>query len=233
MNDKKIAFIIAVNNEQYFEECCFYIHRLSVPAGYDIDIIAIREADSMCAAYNAGMNNSDAKYKVYMHQDVMIRNVQFIENIIKIFKQNLKVGMIGMIGGTCMPETGVIYRAWDIGMVDCRDPDMAYYLEGQQNMPKKDVIVEAVDGLLMATQYDITWREDLFTHFDFYDVSQSFEMRKAGYQVLVPYQKTPWVIHDSGFAKLTYYDEERKKCKKEYPQYLYADNGFEFTYDRE
>ena len=168
-----------------------------------------------------------------MHQDVMIRNVQFIENIIKIFKQNLKVGMIGMIGGTCMPETGVIYRAWDIGMVDCRDPDMAYYLEGQQNMPKKDVIVEAVDGLLMATQYDITWREDLFTHFDFYDVSQSFEMRKAGYQVLVPYQKTPWVIHDSGFAKLTYYDEERKKCKKEYPQYLYADNGFEFTYDRE
>jgi hypothetical protein len=90
MNDKKIAFIIAVNNEQYFEECCFYIHRLSVPAGYDIDIIAIREADSMCAAYNAGMNNSDAKYKVYMHQDVMIRNVQFIENIIKIFKQNLK-----------------------------------------------------------------------------------------------------------------------------------------------
>lgn len=233
MNDKKIAFIIAVNNEQYFEECCFYIHRLSVPAGYDIDIIAIREADSMCAAYNVGMNNSDAKYKVYMHQDVMIRNVQFIENIIKIFKQNLKVGMIGMIGGTCMPETGVIYRAWDIGMVDCRDPDMAYYLEGQQNMPKKDVIVEAVDGLLMATQYDITWREDLFTHFDFYDVSQSFEMRKAGYQVLVPYQKTPWVIHDSGFAKLTYYDEERKKCKKEYPQYLYADNGFEFTYDRE
>ena len=90
MNDKKIAFIIAVNNEQYFEECCFYIHRLSVPAGYDIDIIAIREADSMCAAYNVGMNNSDAKYKVYMHQDVMIRNVQFIENIIKIFKQNLK-----------------------------------------------------------------------------------------------------------------------------------------------
>ena len=61
------------------------------------------------------MNNSDAKYKVYMHQDVMIRNVQFIENIIKIFKQNLKVGMIGMIGGTCMPETGVIYRAWNIG----------------------------------------------------------------------------------------------------------------------
>lgn len=96
MDDKKIAFIIAVNNEQYFEECCFYIRRLFIPAGYDIDIIAIREADSMCAAYNAGMSNSDAKYKVYMHQDVMIRNNKFIENIIHIFKGNLEIGMIGM-----------------------------------------------------------------------------------------------------------------------------------------
>ena len=63
---------------------------------------------------------------------------------------------------------------------------------------------------MIATQYDIPWREDLFTHFDFYDVSQSFEMRRAGYKVLVPYQETPWVIHDSSFAKLTYYDEARK-----------------------
>lgn len=59
----------------------------------------------MVLAYNAGMNNNDVNI-VYIHQDVMIRNVQFIRNIIKIFKQNLKVGMIGMIGGACMPETG-------------------------------------------------------------------------------------------------------------------------------
>lgn len=41
------------------------------------------------------------------------------------------------------------------------------------------------------------------------------------------------MIHDSSFAKLTYYDEARKICLKEYPEYLYADGGFEFTYDRE
>lgn len=40
-------------------------------------------------------------------------------------------------------------------------------------------------------------------------------------------------FHDSGFAKLTFYDEERKKCLKEYPEYLYADGGFEFIYDKE
>ena len=41
----------------------------------------------------------------------------------------------------------------------------------------------------MATQYDVPWREDLFDGFDFYDVSQSFEFRKAGYTVGVPVQR--------------------------------------------
>lgn len=233
MQTTLITFIICVNNELYYDECVYYINRLLIPKGYSIDIIAIREADSMCAAYNAGMQSSDAKYKIYMHQDVMIREIHFLEYIIELFKQNENVGMIGMIGGTQMPKTGVTYRAWNVGMLDCRDPDMAYFMAGAKDMPQTDTIVEAIDGLLMATQYDIPWREDLFTHFDFYDVSQSFEMRKAGYQILVPYQEIPWVIHDSGFAKLTYYDEERRKCLKEYPEYLYADGGFEFIYDKE
>lgn len=233
MQTKLITFIICVNNELYYEECTYYINRLLLPEGYDIDIIAIREADSMCAAYNAGMQSSDAKYKIYMHQDVMIRDIHFLEHIIELFTQNKNVGMIGMIGGTKMPKTGVTYRAWNVGMVDCRDPDMAYFMAGAKDMKKKDTIVEAVDGLLIATQYDVPWREDLFNHFDFYDVSQSFEMRRAGYDILVPYQEKPWVIHDSSFAKLTYYDEARKICLKEYPEYLYADGGFEFTYDRE
>ncbi len=217
----------------YYEECTYYINRLVLPKGYDIDMIAIREADSMCAAYNAGMQSSDAKYKIYMHQDVMIREVHFLEYMIELFAQNENVGMIGMIGGTKMPKTGVTYRAWNVGMVDCRDPDMAYFMAGAKDMKREDTIVEAVDGLLIATQYDVPWREDLFTHFDFYDVSQSFEMRRAGYDILVPYQEKPWVIHDSSFAKLTYYDEARKICLKEYPEYLYADGGFEFIYDRE
>lgn len=233
MQTTLITFIICVNNELYYDECVYYINRLLIPKGYSIDIVAIREADSMCAAYNAGMQSSDAKYKIYMHQDVMIREIHFLEYIIELFKQNENVGMIGMIGGTQMPKTGVTYRAWNVGMLDCRDPDMAYFMAGAKDMPQTDIIVEAIDGLLMATQYDIPWREDLFTHFDFYDVSQSFEMRKAGYQILVPYQEIPWVIHDSGFAKLTYYDEERRKCLKEYPEYLYADGGFEFIYDKE
>lgn len=232
MNDKKIAFIICVNNELYFEECRYYINQLHIPQGYEAEVFGIREAVSMCAAYNLGMQSTDARYKVYMHQDVFIRNRDFLQDMLRLFAGDETVGMIGMVGGNRMPKTGVAYRAWDTGTVDCRDPDMAYFLAFEPEV-RQDAQVEAVDGLLIATQYDVPWREDLFVNFDFYDVSQSFEMRRAGYRILVPYQKVPWVIHDSSFAKLDHYDENRRICMSEYADYFYADGGHEFIYNGE
>lgn len=228
VEDRKdtIAFIICVNNELYFEECRYYIEHLEVPAGYDIDVIGIWEADSMCAAYNLGMQSSDAKYKVYMHQDVFIRDSRFLEKTLRIFKEHPKTGMIGMAGGIGIPENGVVYSSWNVGKVDCREPDLSYVLLCGPNQTK-DQTVDAVDGLLMMTQYDLPWREDLFSDFDFYDVSQAFEFRRAGYEIVVPYQEEPWVVHDCGFAKLTNYDRNRKICMEEYPEFFNVPEGEE------
>lgn len=231
-NEKKIAFISCVNNKLYFEECKHYIEKLHIPAGYEIEVLAVEGAVSMCAGYNEAMQSTDAKYKIYMHQDVFIRDVEFLDKIVQIFKENSKIGMLGMVGGVRMPKTGVVYRAWNIGKVDCREPDLSYYLEGDTKK-KQNEVVEAIDGLVMITQYDIPWREDLFANFDFYDASGAFEMRRKGYEVVVPYQETPWVIHDSSFAKLGNYDVNRKICLKEYPEFLYAENGYEFSYNEE
>lgn len=65
MNEKKAAFIICVNDEGEFSECKYYLDRLNVPEGFETDIICVREADSMAAGYNAAMESTDAKYKVY------------------------------------------------------------------------------------------------------------------------------------------------------------------------
>ncbi|MGN0350679.1 MAG: glycosyltransferase family protein [Roseburia sp.] len=230
--ENQIAFIVCVNNEIYFEECQYYISRLRVPEGYEIDVIEIREADSMCAAYNYAMRESAAKYKIYMHQDVQIQNTDFLFELLKIFKADRQIGMVGVVGGIGMPKTAVIYLAENVGMVDCREPDIAYRMicdpDGREQKE-----VDTIDGILMATQYDIPWREDLFQDFDFYDASQSFEMKRAGYKVVVPYQETPWVIHDCGFAKLDKYDRNRKIFQKEYAEFLTEDNGFEFVYQQE
>lgn len=230
--NEKICFIICASNEIYLNECTYYIKNLKCPHDMEVDIICIRGAESMCGGYNEGMKQSDAKYKIYLHQDVFIRNRNFIPDIVNIFRSDPSIGMIGMVGGIGMPQNAVTYLAWNAGCVDTREPDAAYRMICAPNQ-EKDMAVDAIDGLLIATQVDISWREDLFQNFDFYDVSQSFEMRRAGYKIVVPYQREPWVIHECNYAKLENYDSNRKICQKEYPEFLTEQDDFEFVYHRE
>ena len=76
--------------------------------------------------------------------------------------------------------------------------------------------MDAIDGFLMVTQYDLPWREDLFDKWDFYDCSQSMEFIRQGYRVVVPNMKAPWCVHDCGFINLENYDTERQKYVAEY-----------------
>lgn len=211
MNHRKICFIICVNHERYFEECLYYLNHLWVPEDYEVDILAIREANSMAAGYNEGMRGTDAKYKIYMHQDVFIVNRNFLGELLDIF-QDASIGMAGMIGSPELPESAVMWLGDRIGAIYSND--IVHSVIWQYNRGLCDV--EAVDGLLMATQYDVPWREDIFTGWDFYDVSQSFEFRRKGYRVVVPDMKEPWCMHDDGFLKMTDYNNARLKFLAEY-----------------
>ena len=219
LNEKKFAFIICTNNEFFMDECRYYLNRLVVPEGYDVDIVEITEAKSMAAGNNEGMYYSDAKYKIYLHQDVFIVNRNFLIDILDIFTQNCNVGMIGMVGTPYLCKDGTMWRGIRFGGF--------YKLESYTKnglvrhfLPLNSgfMDVEAIDGLLMATQYDIPWRDDVFHKWDFYDVSQSFEMRRAGYRVVVPGQNCNWYIHDCGVINLTNYDGERKLFLKTYEE---------------
>lgn len=214
MDAKKICFIMCTNDRQYTEESMYYINRLCIPKGYTIEVLTVKDAPSMAAGYNEGMQASDAKYKVYLHQDVMIVENTFLERILKIF-DNPEIAMLGMIGTPKLAENGIMWYSERIGKLYIGDIySMGAYELGEVNGTYQSV--EAIDGLLMATQYDIPWREDVFKKWDFYDVSQSFEFRKRGYQVVVPRMEKPWCIHDDGFMNLENYYEERKKFLKEY-----------------
>lgn len=214
-NEKKVGFILCCNNSQYQKECCSYLEELERPEGYELEILPIIGAESMTSAYNQGMGQLDAKYKVYLHQDVLIWNRHFIYDMLKIF-ENTKVGMIGVLGGNDIPDDGIVYRAWNMGMTYSCDTQDAGIKQGDNPEPGSFCEVEAIDGMLMATQYDVPWREDLFAGWDFYDISQSFEFRKRGYSVVVPYQKEPWCMHDCGRSKLQNYNEGRRILLEEY-----------------
>ena len=212
MNSNKFCFISCVNDSRYAKECIYYINHLTIPKGYEVDILTISDAASMTAGYNAGMRESDAKYKIYLHQDVFIVNKSFLSDLLKVFEDE-SVGMAGMVGSPKLPDHAVMWYRDRVGRIYTSNVVSA----GISIMGGTETLeVEAVDGLLMATQYDIPWREDLFTGWDFYDVSQSFEFRRKGYRVVVPAMDDPWCIHDDGFLNLSNYYKERRKFLAEY-----------------
>lgn len=220
MNEKKFCFIMCVNSQFFYEECIRYIERLVIPDGYEIDVISITEARSMTEGYNQAMQVSDAKYKIYMHQDVFILYPYFLQSIIDIFASDDSIGMIGIVGAEKMAIDGVMWHDWRRGKLYEGNMENKFdemnYETYRYNVSDGLWSVMAIDGLLMVTAKDIPWREDLFDGWDYYDVSHSYEVIRGGYKVVVPEQKLPWCLHDDGILNLKNHDKYRKIFLKEY-----------------
>jgi hypothetical protein len=219
MNENKMAFIICSNDEVCMNECMKYINRLNVPEGIETDVIVVQGAESLCSGYNAAMNDSDAKYKVYMHQDVFILNLNFIADVINTFKSHPDYGMLGVIGADRIFQDANYWLEWNTGATRCggfMDEKISHNIGKHEPylMP-----VVAIDGMIMITQYDLPWREDLFDGFHFYDASQSFEFIKANYLVGVVPQPSVWCNHDCGWSGMRNYDYYRKIFCREYAGY--------------
>ena len=192
----KIAFITCVNDEEKYEECLLYLRHLRLPGGMTAEYIPMRGAASMAAGYNAAMRSSDARLKVYLHQDVLVVNKDFVRDIQEIFADG-SIGMIGVVGCRSLPASGIWWdgmRCYGRVLHAC-EPESVVDSEMQE--PEGPYVeVEAADGLLLATQYDIPWREELFRGWHFYDTSQCMEFARRGKKVVVPNQTADfWCVH--------------------------------------
>lgn len=219
MNEKQIAFIICTNNNLWYSECVRFINELEIPAGYTTDVLCIQEADSITQGYNAGMQASEAKYKVYLHQDTFIINKRFIYDILDVFQKDETIGMLGVLGAKELSKDANCYLDWRWGKIQAND-GLVMMQSDFLRQPNEGSceLMKAVDGMIIITQHDVPWREDILDGWDFYDVSQSLEMQRAGYKVVVPYQKEAWTYHDCGCPNLAKYDLYRVKMQENYPE---------------
>ncbi|MBB6215728.1 GT2 family glycosyltransferase [Anaerosolibacter carboniphilus] len=221
INNKNICFITLVNDEKTYEKALYHMNRLTIPEGYNVEILCIKNAKSMAAGYNHGMKYSDAKYKVYLHQDVSIINKDFIKDFLTIFEKYPSIGLMGVAGSKTIPSNGIWWESPQrYGQVyDNHTGQMS--LLRFNDVENEYVKVKAIDGLLMITQYDIPWREDLFDGWHFYDISQSMEFQKSGFEVAIPKQVTSWCIHDCGIVNVQNgYEKYRITFLQEYGQEL-------------
>lgn len=222
MNNHKVCFIYCVNDEALFAESVRYVHALEIPEGFQIEVLPVSGASSITAGYNFAMSSSDAKYKVYLHQDVFITNRQFISDIVTLFASNSKLGMIGVAGAADIPVSGIWWNAAEKYGKLFESHTGKMELLSFREVTGDYKPVQAIDGLLMVTQYDVPWREDLFKGWHLYDSSQTQEFIRAGYEVGVPHQEKPWCIHDCGIVNVRNgYEANRDIFLEEYSRDLF------------
>ncbi|TCS79623.1 glycosyltransferase family protein [Pectinatus cerevisiiphilus] len=224
IDGKKICFIVCTNDEKKYNKCLQFIRKINIPNGYKKENLIVYGAHSITSGYNAAMKKTNAKYKIYLHHDVYIINSNIIYDILNLFKTHPKLGLLGIAGAKLLPTNCI----WGAGT--------GKYGKIYHYFPKEDKVlftdfsngakmafdyedVEAIDGVLMITQYDIFWREDIFKGWHYYDLSQCMEFKKNGYKVGIPNVDEPWCIHETGM-NLTGYKEAQKIFIKEYGKFL-------------
>lgn len=226
MNEHKFAFIICTNNEIYLQECLYYLNQLIIPEHYEIDILTIHDAACMTVGYNEGMASTDAKYKIYMHQDVFIINRNFLSDIVSIFQSDSSIGMIGMVGYPIVSRSGFMWHEARLGAVPLYGVGDAYANSDCNTYHyslTKDGFDDAalLDGLMMITAYDLPWDDTNLKDWHFYDAFQSMNFLLNGYRVVVPDQKLPWFIHDDGkYLSMWNYNKYRKLFMEKYADYI-------------
>ena len=142
--------------------------------------------------------------------------------LVREFRQYPEYGLAGVVGVRRMPENGIWWEGEKLGSI--RDKLTGEFLDYQYQMDSRhSQLASAVDGLLLATQYDIPWRTDLFTGWHFYDLSQAYEFRRLGFRTIVLPQQAPLCVHNSVKPSVEGFEEDRQRFVQEYAAELAED----------
>lgn len=213
----KICFIFYVNDTDYYKETLKYIERLRVPDGFTVESLCITNEESIAKGYNEAMGVTNAKYKIYLHQDVRIINQDFLFEVLNTFQSSKDLGLIGVIGSKDINNKGVWWNCNEMYGKVYENDDGKMKLMNFKEVKKSFEKCKIVDGVIIMTQYDLQWREDIFDGRHFYDAAQCFEFINEGYEVAVIRQYDPYCIHDRSIITIEEeYEKYRQKFVKEY-----------------
>lgn len=194
MKEKKLCFITCVSDETLYNEALYYIHKLVVPDGYQLECITVWKPSSMAAGYNQAMAASDATYKIYLRQNVFLLNKHFLLDLLRLFDAHTDVGMIAAAGGARLLPDGIWHHACErYGTVwENSGGTMRKHCFGASADDLQDI--QAAAGFWIATQQDVPFREEHFAGSAFCEASQSIEFLRKSLRVVVPSWESPSCI---------------------------------------
>jgi Glycosyltransferase like family len=215
-----LAFLCCVDDDAKLERLEASVRALEPVAGVDVATFTVREESSLARAYNRLLRDAAGwRYKVYVHQDVVLLNRRLVADLVRLFRRRT-IGLVGLAGCRFLPPSYVWWNGSGLYGRVLEDRGKGPQLLDFGDPPGEYAPTECVDGLFLATQYDLPWDERI-PGFHFYDVAQSTRFLLGGYEVVVARQGEPWVRHDMGV-----------RDKAHLPAYAAAQEAFAALYGR-
>ena len=214
MNDRKIA-VIAQCDPNGISAIRPYIDALDIPNGYAVELIEVRPDGNVADTYRRAMEASDAKYKIYLAPGSILLRLNFFAEMLRVFEDPM-IGVMGLVGTAQLSTTGVLATSPFVKgrLLYADDTDFnGADIDGEMEQ------VMAVSGDLIATQYDIPWRSDLFYRDCFFIEAQCIEFQRKGYRTVVPKQEEAWLL--SGKKEFQYDEASREVFLDTYSSEIY------------
>ena len=189
MNEKKIA-VIAQCEVEGASAIRPYLSAIDVPQGYEVELIEVSAHERVADVYQHAMEQSDAKYKIYLAPGSILLRLNFFEEMLRVFEEPA-IGIMGIVGTTQLSTSGELGASPMLKGRLLYTDDTAFHGAAVERATEE---VMAVSSDLIATQYDIPWRSDLFHSNCFFAEAQCIEFRRKGYRTVVPQQDAPWLL---------------------------------------
>lgn len=230
---ERIAFIICYTDESKLQECLYYINRQIVPNNIKTEVIPIQGAESMAEGYAFACEQTKAKIKVYLSENTLLVRSDFVITLLEVFEDE-SVGMLGVVGSTDKLINASYAVNWNVASLFHYNAHKLYSRnigldKGIEKGSYTMIEVEALDGMLLATQYDCDWDTVSGYEQGFYDVAYCEEMKAAGHKLMAIGSNRPFILSDSGVDSPVSFDSDRKKFCEKYASlgYVYGEDMVE------
>lgn len=178
-DEKRILFVLR-EPQGRIQEISAYLRALRLPEGFTAEVTSNIEVPT-AACYNAVQRESNARYKVYIAPGTVILEEDFLIEMVRLFEKQPEIGIIGLLGTEQLPTSGLFWDAPSkVGRALLRDGQR---IEGKTVSGDCQDVMAVTD--VIATQYDVPWREDLFCGEAFLAASACVEYRRQSYRTVV------------------------------------------------
>lgn len=221
MNDKKIAIIVYKNYDAGYEMTLNALQKTVLPAGFEAELITVSEAHCLAEVCNIGMRSTDAKYKLYILNDVYELDKDILVKLLKYFEDYSRVGLLGLYGGALSLNGDYANNKKNYGIYRYQKGKEFYQYKSDN--PLFIQKVTNIEPSIMMTSHDCDWDETIGDYF--FGSAQCCRLVNEGYECAVPMQNMVWAVFafDSPWLSVQSkeeYEQQREAFSEKYRKVL-------------